>query len=166
MKKIALVLMAVLCLSSFAFAADKVVIVEAEKVQTIDANIIAQSVNWEKVKADAVNETISFLKAGKDFVVEQTPSICKEVIAWGIAKGILFIIIGTVFLIICWRVVKWARKNWDDLEDGVVAAVSVLGAIILIITGLILFLIGLFDLAYIVAAPRLYLIEYFTHLLK
>ena len=162
MKKMIAIVLLASC--SMAFAADPT-----------DPNSL-KDVSWDKISKDTVKEVItasksataeivSWVKSAKDFVVEQSPLVCQEILAWGRIKAIFYIGMGMVFLLITTLVScnfwknkqKWHDKGGDANEFKFVA--SILVGIATFIVGTILILVNIHGLLYVIYAPRLYLLE-------
>lgn len=105
-----------------------------------------------------------------NFVITQSPELVKEVIMWGWVSEILAPLFGlTVILMAIYFHMKY--KNSEDTEgywdscDGSNPPGALLNAI-LFIAGLLIFFGNIMDVVYPLVAPRLYLIETLSKLIK
>jgi hypothetical protein len=103
------------------------------------------------------------LKEAKDFSLQQLPIVAKEILSYNMAKDIVWLIIAMLFLggsLALIRPVNEAVKK--DLEYGpswlLPISMFIVGSTMLITNGL--------DVLKIWLAPRVYLLEYITYLLK
>ena len=109
----------------------------------------------EEIKAVMV-ELLSYLKTAADFAAEQAPLVLQEILNWGIASNLLWIIIGILFIaLIVIGNVKLTRKYPND-DFAPLYVISGLGGFFILIG----VLMSMFDVVQIIVAPRVYLIEY------
>lgn len=110
----------------------------------------------------AAQELLTVVKDSKQFILEQAPDVVQEIIRWGIGKNCFQLILGTLFLLISWKLylAKLKGKEWvDDEIMPVVLAVGILG-----VGGALLAPSSIFNLIKIYAAPKLYILEYLGNL--
>lgn len=140
----------------------------------------AKEVLIEKA-TESLGEIQKWVESGKDFVVEQAPLVVHEIIAWGIAECTFFlvlngiIIITALIMLYCSMFRKKMLENvWFDenmrranptfhqIQSIVGSAVGIMGTIISFanICGYTYFLL------FIVYAPRLYILQELSKLLK
>jgi len=113
------------------------------------------------ISTDVLEEVLEWVRSTKDFVVEQTPLVINEVINWGIYKSGLMMLFGFVgiitIVIVCTKSFKWFPNKYDDDWSSGVIITWLLG----IFFGVIcvpIFFSGVYNLLYILIAPRLYVI--------
>lgn len=124
----------------------------------------------DEVLAEVVKKALVVAEKTGDFVIEQAPMLLREFYAWHILSDIIFILIGFLTAYTLYRIpLLWLDKEEDNCsdikyfsrwgDDGAVAGwvVFIVGAI----SGGIMIICNLYDLIYIIVAPKLYLIDYF-----
>lgn len=116
------------------------------------------------VLAKAVEKALVLAEKTGNFAIEQAPLLLQEFYNWHISKSVflcvIMIIISVVFVVSKTKLNKWAEKeglDWSDAEYFFSMAFTWIG-ILLPIPFLISFI---YDLVFILVAPKLYLIEYF-----
>lgn len=101
MKKFIITSLILLCFGNVAFAAN-----ETQEKE------IAKSVDWGKIKVEAVNESISFLKSTKEFVKEQVPALIQEILTWNKYKLITYLSFSVLCVIVLLIIaIKISRIN-------------------------------------------------------
>jgi len=108
-----------------------------------------------------LTELLEFSKDAGAFAKEQVPLVLQEYIAWGIASSIVWLLPFLVMLFFSVRVWKWAVRVAED-SDGFSIVAAFLYSIIML-PGLI---INLLDLTKAIVAPRVYLIETLSDLIR
>lgn len=108
-----------------------------------------------------LTELLEFSKDAGAFAKEQVPLVLQEYIAWGIASSIVLLLPFLVMLFFSVRVWKWAVRVAED-SDGFSIVAAFLYSIIML-PGLI---INLLDLTKAIVAPRVYLIETLSGLIR
>lgn len=163
MKKLFLSLL--LCLSFFTYGNVK---------DTIDVSKVSID-NFEKtddVLSVILNKALIGAEKTGEFVIEQAPLVLQEFYNWHIMSDILMIIVGIVLIILSRYVpYLWVAKDGDTDyyrgtyfgrkgdQDYIFPAWLVFG--IGSIVGIINICINIYDLVYILTAPKIYLIDYF-----
>lgn len=113
-----------------------------------------------------IEEMTTILKSGKDFVVEQAPDIFKQVLHYKLAVSITWVVILIFGFSACWKIHKWIMEEdegFSVLNDRfggyiVIGIFGVIGGV-----GLICNLDTVFEILF---APKIYLIEYFSGLVR
>lgn len=123
----------------------------------------------DEVLSEVVKKALVVAEKTGNFVIEQAPMLLQEFYAWHIWSDIFFILLGISFIICGIRLpYLWLSKeesNWDYKyfkkygDDGVIIAWFSYGIGLLI--GIIMLIVNIYDLVYILVAPKLYLIDYF-----
>lgn len=119
------------------------------------------------------NELLEWVRSGKHFVAEQVPLLVQEIIRWGIAEHCIFLFISVLLIgagliaVRYWINNKvWVQQTLDNpLTEGRGIAV-ILAAILPTVFGIFAFFINCWCLAKILVAPRLFLIEYMSNIVK
>ena len=119
--------------------------------------------------AELVKKGIEVAEKTGDFVIDQAPQLLQEFYRWHIAENIFFMLLAIVILL-CGRYLPylWLSKfsEYDDVkffkksgdEGGMFAYIFLISCGI---TFLIMFSSAIYDLTYLILAPKLYLIDYF-----
>lgn len=123
----------------------------------------------DEVLSKVVEKALMVAEKTGDFVIEQAPLLLQEFYAWHICSSILFILLGIAFIIIGIRLPYFwldkEEKKWDFKylnrygDEGAISAWFCFG--IGTIIGIIMLIVSIYDLVFILVAPKLYLIEYF-----
>jgi len=134
----------------------------AQKVAVVVELVIKQ---WAK-------ELLDWAKQGKDIVAEQVPLLVQEIIKWGFAEAILYMVLAVaIFLSSRYLMKKWYEKPvtscWRDWDEG-----GPLPGFAWVVIGgghvfsFYLFFNNLFVAVKTLVAPRVYLIEYLANLVQ
>jgi hypothetical protein len=108
-----------------------------------------------------LTELLDFTKDAGAFAKEEIPLVLKEYVVWGIASSIVWLLPFMVMLFFSVRVVKWSIRVADD-TDGFSVVVAIVYAMAMI-PGIIF---NLLDMLKAIIAPRVYLIETLSDLIK
>lgn len=120
----------------------------------------------------SVDKITEWVEAGGDFVAEQAPLIAKEIVAWGIAGAIVR---GGIFLSIllivqwgCWYVRKLIDKGRLFNDVGSDDPIRFFTWVFQFVSPLLLIgvAVDIYTLVYIWVAPRLYILEELSRLLR
>lgn len=119
---------------------------------------------------NSLAEAGTWLEGTKDFAVEQTPLVIKEVLYWGFAVETFEFLISLGILVFGIVLVKRAKTlGWytkAENYDGESYAIALFGSWTTVVMGAVASVINALDPIKVVVAPRLYLIEYFRELLN
>ena len=123
----------------------------------------------DEVLSKVVEKALNVAEKTGEFVIEQAPLLLQEFYQWHICSSIFFIILGIAFIIIGIRLPYfWLDKeerNWDFKYlnrygyEGAISAWFCFGTGTIV--GIIMLIVNIYDLVFILVAPKLYLIEYF-----
>lgn len=125
----------------------------------------------EDLTTELINEILTILKSTKSFVVNQMPDVVQQILHWSIAESALLILIGLgMFVGAVWGLIK-IRQKWKDRanhydDDEFLFIISAIGCVCGGFVSVPIFFINLFSLVKILVAPKIYLLEYFTGLLR
>src|SRR5690349_10729911 len=73
---------------------------------------------------EALEELQTYVKAGKDFVVEQSPLLIQEIIRWGFYNNLCWFLLNLTLFTLCWITVyqfffsKWGKEVWKDVSSS------------------------------------------------
>ena len=122
-----------------------------------------------------LSDVMSFVgaaaKSGAAFVKEQAPLVIQEYLRWYLASSIFFSVVGLILCIIGCVSIKKAidiNKVSDRQPDGIQPDDGPFGGIgfLLIISGTLLFFKQIYDVIYVLVAPRLVIIDYLKDIIK
>ena len=104
-----------------------------------------------------------------NFVVEQAPDLIQQLIVWKTCEYIFWILISIAFLFSVYKWHKSAMKRYGDL-DGFIDEPEffiycIYAIAVIVIFGIALFT-SFFNLLQILLAPKIWLIEYASQLIK
>ena len=109
-----------------------------------------------------------FAEKGIEFVQQQSPDLCQEIITRACFQEMFFAVCWFVIPLIIYRFLNTAVKRYeynDDYDKDICLMLRVFSKISLI-PMLVLAPIGIYSFISICIAPKLYLVEYFTRLIK
>lgn len=103
------------------------------------------------------------LQQGKDLVIDQAPTVVKEFLRWNFYQDLFWIGVGLATILTGTIIYYKLKKSLKGtMEYGFQFVPGAVGWII----GTVAVAINLFDLIKLLVAPRIYLIEYVTSLLR
>jgi len=110
-----------------------------------------------------------YAEKGLGFVEEQAPLLCQEIINLRIVTSVLIIILCSVVAIaaiwFCRTSFKQVNPDKPSDEDGPWIAVALVSAVFSVVS-LMGACVWIYNLAVVLVAPRIYLLEYFTDLAR
>lgn len=136
----------------------------------MDNKVLVENASAVSDRLEQVVEKVaSYVEAGAEFAVTQAPLLVREILNWEIALrcGAAFVsFVALAFGLWAFRYIyvqerydRYSRYS-DSAVLGMVAAGSVSAV------GLATFVYNTFALVKVLVAPRLFLLEYFSHLVK
>lgn len=128
----------------------------------------------EKTLAAILKKSMEIASQTGEFVMEQAPMLLQEFYQWHLAKNIFFVILFPLIFYIIYSLFKYAGQkeldkyeypnkmfnryyDWEDVWP-------ILGMVVIFIygiVGLIQTFISIYNIIFILVAPKIYLIEYF-----
>jgi hypothetical protein len=140
-----------------------------EKRDTIDT-----FTQTDKVLSEVVKKALMVAEKTGEFVIEQAPLLLQEFYNWHIVSSIFFIILFLIIAITCirlpylWLTDKTKESSYDSkyfgrYGDEQIVALSWCICVFGVISAVIGLFTNIYDLVFILIAPKLYLIEYFIH---
>lgn len=118
--------------------------------------------------AEILGKTLNGVDAASSFVVSELPDVIQQLLTWYAVKGFISMLAG-IFIwylpFLSYRKLSDWHKNKDgykDFEMDVVLPVFVISLIFLLLSGLLLN----FDWLQILLAPKVWIIEYSSSLVK
>lgn len=119
------------------------------------------SIDTKTVIAEFLKQLLEFTKDAGAFAKEQIPLVLKEYIYWGIASSVVWLLPFLVMLYFSFRIWRWAIDKIE--ESDWFSLVSAIAYTAIMLPGI---LYHLLDLMKAIVAPRVYLIEQLTSMLK
>ena len=124
----------------------------------------------EELLAEFIKKAIAVAEKTGDFVINQAPLLLQEFYAWHIWSDVFFIVFGICLILVSrylpylWlskeREFSYENKYFSRYGEEILVPswfVFIIGSFI----GICMLLTNLYDLIYILVAPKLYVIEYF-----
>ncbi len=123
-----------------------------------------------------VKKGIEVAEKTGQFVIDQAPELIQEFYRWHIAKNTITIVISLILILVAWKIFKVSGKKerpqkfFDDHinvcgkyynEHLFPFYAMTLGLVSLI--ALWYFVRGIYNIVFMLTAPKLYLIEHFIH---
>jgi hypothetical protein len=112
-----------------------------------------------------MGEMLTLLQSAEKFTMEQLPLVAKEVLAYNMAMAIAGVLLGVVMATVGFLAIKRILKEDPEL-DSILNFFATLGLAVLSLVGIIFVCTNVPTILQIHFAPRLYLIEYFAHLVQ
>ena len=122
-----------------------------------------------KILADLLQKASNGIDAAVSFSQAQIPDVIHQLLMWNFAESIIFSLTGILLFLLVqyltFRIFKYLRKEWEGDYFSDHPEVIVMFMLWLLVT---LITLTLLDLSWlkIWIAPKLYLIEYASHLVK
>ena len=121
-----------------------------------------------KLGVDGMKEISAWVEGAKDFVVEQAPLICQEIVARGTVNAIIWLISWIILFGVAGYLMFYSKKKrlsaHGDEEDGYTIL------FVFTIMGLFGFFVGImyqtYMICYIRLCPRLYVLEELAKIVK
>lgn len=119
-----------------------------------------------------VEKTKDGILKGIEIAQEHVPDLIQQIIAWELAVGYICTIIGFVFMVsiaIIWTILikkDKAINNLDDDTQNLIYVPSFIFTVIGGLTGILMFTTSIVKIVKISVAPKLFLIEYISNLIK
>lgn len=113
-----------------------------------------------------------WVETGEAFASEQVPLLVTEIIYWGAAAEAFWVMLGVFFLVLGGLAARLAIKKWaawGDLSSDTNDFLKTTSCIVAIagsVMGFFFVACNIMDMLKPLVAPRLYLIEYFQHLVR
>lgn len=136
----------------------------------MDSKVLVENASAMSNRLDqAVEKVASYVEAGAEFAVAQAPLLVREIINWEIAFrcGVAFVaLVGFALGLWAFRYI-YAQAHSDRYQrysDSAVLGMVAAGGVA--VGGLATFVCNTFALVKVLVAPRLFLLEYFSNLVK
>lgn len=121
---------------------------------TVNANEL------EALENLAIQKIMGWIEATETLVVEQAPPMAEELLAWGYFHSAAVMVVCAAVLIISAAVARKGHKGLKETDrfDDQYLLMAVSGTVIALASTLF-FMINLFQLLKVAAAPRLYILQ-------
>lgn len=113
-----------------------------------------------------VNVTIQTMSDVVEFGKQQIPEVIHQLLMWNALKASIWVVVAVVFSVFLCTVVNRAKPGLNESASGFGSFVQALGWLIAMVVGGAVFMINLLQAAYILIAPKVWLIEYAAELVK
>lgn len=127
--------------------------------QQLEAKASELLVKMIDVTVQSVSDVVEFGK-------QQIPEVIHQLLMWNALKASIWVVVAVVFSIFLCTVVNRAKPGLNESESGLGTFVQILGWLIAMVVGGAVFMINLLQAAYIMIAPKVWLIEYAAELIK
>lgn len=113
-----------------------------------------------------IDVTVQSLSDVVDFGKQQIPEVIHQLIMWNITKVSIWMIVGVVIAVFLCQVGNRFKPGLNQTEKGLGTFVQVIFWVVGLAVGGSMFVTNLLQVAYIVIAPKVWLIEYAAQLIK
>ncbi len=113
-----------------------------------------------------IDVTVQSMSDVVEFGKQQIPEVIHQLLMWNALQASIWVIFAIVFSIFVCKVVNRTKPGFNDWERGFGTFVQVLGWLVAIFVGGSIFMMNLLEAAYILIAPKVWLIEYAAELIK
>lgn len=113
-----------------------------------------------------IDVTVQSVSDVVEFGKQQIPEVIHQLIMWNIAKVSIWMILGLVIAIFLCQVGNKLKPSLNQSEKGLGTFVQGIFWAVGLAVGGTIFVKNLFEVAYIVIAPKVWLIEYAAQLIK
>ena len=144
--------------------------------QVKDSTKVDNFQKTDEVLSEVVKKALTVAEKTGDFVIEQAPLLLQEFYNWHITVSILGILLGICIFLLgryipnIWIINNESQGNYsskyfskytknDSWENGIIPAWIIFFTGLL--TSIVIISINLYNLLFLLIAPKLYLIEYF-----
>lgn len=121
--------------------------------------------NMQELTTETLGKVLEYVEQTKDFALTQAPLLCEEIIKWGIAKALIWVVfalfVGASSAYIFNRCRTWAIKHNEEEAEAV--SFFVMLAVPFVCS--VVFACNILVIAQAYFAPRLFIIEYITDLM-
>lgn len=113
-----------------------------------------------------IDVTVQSVSDVVEFGKQQIPEVIHQLLMWNALKASIWVVVAVVFSIFLCTVVNRAKPVLNGSESGFGTFIQILGWLIAMVVGGSVFMINLLQAAYILIAPKVWLIEYAAELIK
>jgi hypothetical protein len=113
-----------------------------------------------------IDVTVQSVSDVVEFGKQQIPEVIHQLIMWNIAKVSIWMIVGVVIAVFLCQMGNRFKPNLNQYEKGLGTFVQFIFWVVGLAVGGSMFVSNLLQVAYIVIAPKVWLIEYAAQLIK
>lgn len=113
-----------------------------------------------------IDVTVQSMSDVVEFGKQQIPEVIHQLLMWNALKASIWVVVAIVFSVFICTVVNRAKSGLNESESGLGTFVQIVGWLIAMIVGGTMFMVNLLQAAYIMIAPKVWLIEYAAELIK
>lgn len=124
--------------------------------------------NTDEALGKLIEKGIEVAEQTGKFVIDQAPDLLKEFYTWHICENIFSILAGILILFGAYKVVKLLGQDEEDYDTDLklfgkhIGFGTILTSAFMTLLGGIFMFVGIYQLVFILVAPKLYLIEHFV----
>jgi hypothetical protein len=122
-----------------------------------------------KLIVDYSGELLKWVQAGGEFVKEQTPLLCQEIIKIGQINSIFDIVLGSICIIAFIFILKKSAKVFKEDDEETPRSIGCIISCVVFgigsIVSVVIIIISVYTLLMTIFAPRLYLLQQIKELL-
>jgi hypothetical protein len=111
-----------------------------------------------------INDLLTSLRSTKEFVLAQAPDVVKQILTWNLWVHLIWIIFG--FAVGLFGVIFFGHLRKSKREGCDERFMCGIAQLAFCIAFAVIFMSNIFEVVQILVAPKLYLIEYFSNLLR
>ena len=129
---------------------------------------VAQAMSTKDILNQALLSTLEAAKAGKDFVLEQAPDVIQQFLVWKATEAGFWMVAGfSLIAFTIWSLKKrWVQWYTFETYNSMEVSPTILLALLNILAGIVVFILHVLDFLKIVLAPKVYLLEFASSLVK
>jgi hypothetical protein len=121
----------------------------------------------QKLAEKAVENGTKTVEQVVDFIKQQTPEVLDEVIRWGVISELPEIILSGITILICVIIhLKYSGKDNGYTNLNHDAPPGIMFNAFVFVISLVIFTVAIGDVLYPLVAPRLYIMETISELIK
>jgi hypothetical protein len=128
-----------------------------KELSTLDQILVDTIKKSSDASGEIYNATKMALIKGIDFAETQIPDIIEQFLLWHLAESIVWLVVGILFFS---GALYLAIKYWRELQECIVLNVAV------IVISSITIIRQTLDIVYILVAPKVYIMEYISDIIR
>ena len=106
-----------------------------------------------------LDEIMSWVEQGKEFVSEQAPLVVDEIIRWGVVKNVGLSVVFLVMVLCATLYLREAHRLFKKDDEDEFTVCGAIFSVVLVVVGVIGSIAAIEKLAFVLTAPRLYVLE-------
>lgn len=113
-----------------------------------------------------IDVTVQSVSDVVEFGKQQIPEVIHQLLMWNIMKASIWVVLSAAFSIGLVMLVNRKKSALEEAETGLGICIQIFGWLIALLLGGSIFINNLLDAVYIWIAPKVWLIEYASELVK